>query len=270
MSTKRQTSVIHELARTLNVPVRKINLRDPNVFRREQGDTAGNPENLAFREAVRFECESLSVEVRSNGSYLVLELKAFLDAGTWSINEPDQITLTRKVQLAAADDLGSLFAAGTKLSQKAEEIVHREAFRILLKKLDLGPHESLHFYKNAVTYYARSRSATQFLDHANAVCHFVAETARSRRAELRAVELPELFADLHECAQEWAISDDSERADALGSASAEALKKLIERVAPRLTSINLYLSTHSGEKEAALGSLAETVSEAQLLLNGTK
>lgn len=263
MSTESQT-IISEFAKTLGVPVRKINMRDPNVFQREQGDSAGSAESLAFREAIRFECEALQAEIRGNGRYLVLELKAALDAGAWSINEPDQITLTRRVQ---NPPIGSaLFASGAMLSPKANEIVHLDAFQSLLKELDLGERESLHFYKNAAVYYARSSSAANFLNRTRTICRFVAGITQAQKTASRHVELPESFADLDECAQEWAISDDTERAEALESASAEALRKLVELVSPRLPSINEYLSNHSGEKEAALGSLAETVSEAQILL----
>jgi hypothetical protein len=105
------------------------------------------------------------------------------------------------------------------------------------------------------------------LERTNAVCHFVAGLTGSENTELRKVDLPEPFADLNDCAQEWAISDDTERTEAIEKASVEDLKALVERVAPRLSSINEYLDTHSGEKDAALGTLAETVSEAQIALH---
>ena len=264
MSTKTQATIF-ELAKTLDTPVRKINMRDPNVYHREQGSITGSPESLSFREAVRFECESLKAEIRGNGSYLVLELKATLNAGTWSINEPDQITLTRKVQNTSVGDVGSLFAVGAKLSKEAEQIVHQEAFRSLLKTLDLGSHESLHFYKNAVTYYALSTDAAKFLERTNIICRFVAGiTQRTRTSQT--VDLPQPFAVLNAYAQEWAISDDIEREEAIEGASAEKLRKLVERVDPMMPEINAFLDTHSGEKEAVLASLAETASEAKLVL----
>jgi hypothetical protein len=264
MSTKMK-AIISELAKTLGVPVRKINIRDPNVFHREQGSIAGSTESLSFTEAVRFECESFKAEIRGNGSYLVLELKAALNVGTWSINEPDQITLTRRVQNASADEVGSLFAIGAKLSPEAERILQQEAFRSLLKKLDLGSHESLHFYKNAVAYYALSSDAAKFLERTNIICRFVAEITQRKRAS-QAVDLPKPFSELNDCAQEWAISDDIERGEAIEGASAEKLKKLVERVDPMMSKINAYLDDHSGEKEAVLASLAETASEAKLVL----
>jgi len=259
-----QMGIISELSKTLGVPVRKVNVRDPNIFHREQNDIERTPESVAFREAVRFECEAMKAEIRSNGSYLVLELKADLDAGAWSINEPDQIALTRRIENTSIDI--PIFASGTLLSAKATEIIHQDAFQSLLKELNLGARESLHFYKNAVVYYARSVDAAKFLERTKALCRFIAGITRPQKTGLRHVDLPEPFADLNEYAQEWAISDDTERAEALENASAEVLRNLIERVAPRLPSINEYLNTHSGEKEAALGSLAETVSEAQIAL----
>ena len=264
MSTEMQTTIISELAKMLGVAVRKINMRDPNVFQREQGDRARNAESLAFREAIRFECEALQAEIRGNGRYLVLELKAAPNAGSWSINEPDQITLTRAVENPSVGP--TVFASGAVLSRKAIEIIQLETFQSLLKELDMKAGESLNFYKNAVVYYARSGDASKFLERTNAICHFVAGLTGPEKTELRKVDLPEPFADLNDCAQEWAISDDTERAEALEKASVEDLKALVKRVAPRLSSINEYLDTHSGETDAALGSLAEAVSEAQLAL----
>ncbi len=256
--------IISDLAKMLGVAVRKINMRDPNVFQREQGAPARNAESLAFRDAIRFECEALQAEIRGNGRYLVLELKAAPNAGSWSINEPDQITLTRPVENLSVGP--AVFASGI-LSPKAIDIIQREAFQSLLKQLDMSAGESLNFYKNAVVYYARSGDASRFLERTNAISRFVAALTGPEETELRQVDLPEPFADLNDCAQEWAISDDAERAEALEKASVEDLKGLVERVAPRLRSINEYLNTHSGETDAALGSLAETVSEAQIVLH---
>jgi len=258
-----KTSIITEFAKTLGVPVRKVNVRDPNIFHREQ-ETEKASENVPFREAVRFECGTMKAEIRGNGSYLALELKADLNTGAWSINEPDQIALTRKVQNPPVES--TIFASKAVLSPQATEIIQQVAFQSLLKELDLGPRESLHFYKNAVLYYARSTGAAKFLDRMKALCHFIAGITNPSPSEPRRVELPEPFSDLNEYAQTWALSDDAERAEALESASAEVLKNLIESVAPRLPSINQYLHTHSGDKDAALGSLAETVAEAQIAL----
>jgi hypothetical protein len=193
-----------------------------------------------------------------------LELKAAPNAGSWSINEPDQITLTRAVQNPSVGP--AVFASGI-LSPKAIDIIQQEAFQSLLKQLGMSAGESLNFYKNAVVYYARSVEASRFLERTNIISRFVAGLTGPEKTELRPVALPEPFADLNECAQEWAISDDTERAEALEKASLEDLKSLVERVAPRLPNINKYLETHSGETEAALGSLAETVAEAQIALH---
>ncbi len=259
-----QTTIIPDLAKMLGVTVRKINVRDPNVFQREEDDPARNAESLAFRDAIRFECEALQAEIRGNGRYLVLELKAAPNAGSWSINEPDQITLTRPVKNPSVGP--AVFASGI-LSPKAIDIIQREAFQGLLKQLDMSAGESVNFYKNAIVYYARSGDASKFLERTNAISRFVAGLTGPDKMELRPVVLPEPFADLNDCAQEWAISDDAERAEALEKASVEDLKSLVERVAPRLPSINKYLDTHSGETDAALGSLAETVAEAQIALH---
>jgi hypothetical protein len=254
---------ITELGKALGVPIRRVNVRDPNVFQREQ-ETEKKPENLPFKEAVRFEYGGIKAEIRGNGSYLVSELKTNLDTGVWSINQPDRIVLTHKVQNSPIES--SIFAATAMLSAQATEIIHHVAFQSLLKELDLGPRDSLHFYRNAVVYYARTADAAKFLKRTNALCRLVAGITSPQEKVSRHVDLPEPFADLTEYAQAWAISDDTERAEALENAPTEVLRKLIEHVAPRLSSINEYLDTHSGERAAALGSLAETVSEAQIAI----
>jgi hypothetical protein len=150
MNTEMKENIVSELAQTLGARVRKINFRDPNVFEREHG---GNEEieNLSFREAVRFECERLKAEIKGNRSYLVLEVKADLNAGAWSVNEPDQITLARKRNNVFPLVAGKpLFFAEAGPSSRAREIVVSEAFSRLLEELDLGRCESVHFYGNAL------------------------------------------------------------------------------------------------------------------------
>ena len=265
MSTQAQKNILPELAKLLDVPVRKVNLRDPNVFQREQGSSGGNAEALAFREAVRFECEGLKAEIRGNGLYLVLDIKADLNAGTWSVNAPDQISMTRRVQSPVPiEESWPIFATGAELPPKAREVVLSGAFQKLVVQLKLRDRESLHFYKNAALYYARPVDAAEFLGLTRSICRFVSEIGTAKTAT-RTVELPAPFADRSEYAQ-WAISDDGLRGEAIESASVETLKELVDRVGPRLPSINAHLSTHFGEKEAALGNLAETVAEAQIAL----
>ncbi len=266
MSIGMKKSIIFELSKTLGVSVRAVDIRDPNVFEREQRASKKVAENLSFRYAVRFQCEGLKAEVRSNGLYLVLEVKANLNAGSWSINEPDQIIQTRRWESTSRlVDGMPLFITGAEPTDKAREIMESRALSALLKMLKLSDCESLHFYKNAIVYYSRSADAAEFIKKSQAICSFIAR-ARESKAMMRIVELPEPFSDLNEYGQEWAISDDSEREEAIDKASLETLQRLVEHVAPRLPSINSYLDTHTDEKAAVLGRLAETVAEAQIAL----
>jgi hypothetical protein len=127
---------------------------------------------------------------------------------------------------------GSAVFASRILSPKAIDIIQREAFQSILKQLDMSAGESVNFYKNAVVYYARSGDASKFIERTKAISRFVAGLTGADKMELRPVVLTEPFADLNDCAQEWAISDDTERAEALEKASLEDLKSLVERVAP--------------------------------------
>lgn len=261
-----EKSSITELAKIIGAKVRKINYRDPNVFAREQNLSGLQASDLSFTGAVKFKCGNLKAEIKCNGVYLLLELQADLDVGTWSVNEPDLITNPSKSKATSqASHRWAIYAPGGNLPSKAERIAQSDIFLRTLANLDLSQRESLNFYKNALVYYSRVTSAKVFLDRSRALCHFVEGIASSERAA-SAVILPKLFSDLNDCAQQWAISDDTRREEAIESATSETLERLVARVGPRLPSINAYLDTHSGEEEAALGNLAETVAEAQIAL----
>jgi hypothetical protein len=260
-----RTGIMSEVAGVLGARVRQVNRIDPNVYHREN-NIDSDPETLAFREAVRFQCESMKADISSNGSYLVLELKADLELGVWSVNEPDRIFMTRMTRVSS---IGCpVFAAGAVLSPDAAAIVHQSGFEALLGELDLGARESLHFYRNGVRYYAKLTEVTTFLRRVRFLSRFVAGIANLASQGSRHVDLPEPFSDLADLARAWAISDDEERAEALEGASAEDLKMLVERLAPRLARINEYLDSHISDSAAALGSLAEAACEAQIALRG--
>ncbi len=257
---------IPKLAEMLGAKVRKINFRDPNVFARERNSSRLHAADLLFTEAVKFECGDLKAEIKSNGLYLLLEVKADLDLGTWSVNEPDLITNPSKSEVASQyPDQRPIYAPGGKLPPEAERIAESDVLLRVLTSLNLEQRESLNFYKNALVYYSRLTSANQFLERSRALCHFAGDIASTGRPA-SAVVLPEPFSDLSDCAQQWAISDDTRREEAIESASTETLESLVARVGPRLPSINAYLDTHSGEEGAALSNLAETVAEAQIVL----
>lgn len=261
-----EKSSITELADMLGAKVRKINFRDPNVFARERNSSGLQAGDLSFTEAVKFECGDLKAEIKSNGLYLLLEVQADFDMGTWSVNEPDLITNPSKSKAASQfSDRWPIYTPRGKLSSKAERVAESEVLLSALTSLNLNQRESLNFYKNALVYYSRLTSAKVFLERSRALCHFARDNASTGRAA-SAVVLPEPFSDLNDCAQQWAISDDTKREEAIEGASSEILESLVARVGPRLPSINDYLDTHSGEEGAALSNLAETVAEAQIAL----
>ena len=261
-----EKSSISILAEMLGARVRKINFRDPNVFARERDSSGLQAADLSFTEAVEFECGNLKEEIKSNGLHLLLKVQADFDVGTWSVNEPDLITNPSKSKATSQfSDRWLIYAPGGKLSSNAERIAESDALLRALTSLDLNQRESLNFYKNALVYYSRLTSANLFLERSRVLCHFAEEIASKGRAASTII-LPEPFSDLNDCAQQWAISDDTRREEVIESASSETLESLVARVGPRLPSINAYLDGHSGEEGTALSNLAETVAEAQIAL----
>lgn len=252
------------LAATLDAPVRKINHHDPNVANRLEATV-----DKIFQESIRFHRNGLPTEIRFNGSLAVLESKININAGIWSINYPDRIMVTRQPQTEPMMvGRWPLFVAGP-LSSAADTIWHSQTFRDLLNSLALGKRESLHFYRNAVAFYAEASDVPNFTRRAETLLAFLQRYAPTESRTNRIVQIPAAFQDLKDVAQVWAISDDITRSEKVGSASTEALRTLFRCVMPRLGEINEYLSVHYDEESAALGALAEAASEAKLRLDQT-
>ena len=138
-----------------------------------------------------------------------------------------------------------------------------------IEHLALGHDESLHVYGNGLTVYIHPKSAQRVAD----VVVGVATLAKHLPSTERLTEfgdLPIEFRALVRLIDKWAKSDDQERADRLARASRERLESLVRQVAPHFASINAYLDRFQGgamsDSAAALGTLAECATEAQLLL----
>jgi hypothetical protein len=263
MNLQNQPDGITMLAKTLGASIRNVNHRDPNVFLREGAGSTDSIEPLVLRQCIRFKCSGMKAEIKSNGLYLVLQVKSQIVSGTWSVNVGDQIMLTRR--LPESVQSFPLFALSSGLTFKARDITSQRSFTDLLREIELGPLESLNFYDNALTYYARSRESTQFLQNTRHVCRFASEISQATDKS-QSFDLPAQFHDLRAIAQRWAISDDVEREEALESASPEELRMLVNLVSPRLPSISVHLKAHTGEREVYLDSLAQSAVEAQLAL----
>ena len=78
------------------------------------------------------------------------------------------------------------------------------------------------------------------------------------------MQLPEGFSDLQSLADSFAISDDLKREERLETASPSDLRRLVDRVWPRMTEINAYLDEHDDEPACLLAALAEAACEVQI------
>ncbi len=188
------------LAATLDAPVRKINHHDPNVANRLEATV-----DKIFQESIRFHRNGLPTEIRFNGSLAVLESKININAGIWSINYPDRIMVTRQPQTEPMMvGRWPLFVAGP-LSSAADTIWHSQTFRDLLNSLALGKRESLHFYRNAVAFYAEASDVPNFTRRAETLLAFLQRYAPTESRTNRIVQIPAAFQDLKDVAQVWAI-----------------------------------------------------------------
>jgi len=259
-----QTVFMTALAATFDASVRKINHRDPNVANRLDATV-----DKIFQEAIRFRWKCLPTEIRFNGSLAVLESKIDFNVGVWSINYPDQIMMTKQSQTKPIMvERWPLFVAGF-LSSRANTIWHSQSFRDALNTLALGRSESLHFYRNAVAFYAEASDASTFTQRVETLLTFLERYAPTESESDRTVQIPAAFQDLKDIAQAWVISDDITRSETVENSSTEDLRRLVERVMPRINEINEYLKVHFDEESAALGALAEAASEAKLRLDRT-
>jgi hypothetical protein len=243
-----------ELASSLGSRVRTINLLTRN---------AGT-----FREEVRFVRDGIPTWVESSGSYAAIRAKVELDSGVWSVNEPDTIFFTKRPQ-KDPKSIGKwpLFVHGD-WSHAAEQILRSKSFQELLSQLDLKNGDSLHIYRNGVIFYSKPTAVPTFLDRAAVFLEIVQELCNFAGVKEEAIGLPAAFGDLNDLAQLWAISDDNDRADAIEEASVEALEELVRRVEPRIGRIDIHLGKHDGDRDAALGCLAEAAAEAKIRLSG--
>ena len=255
---------MRELAGLLQSTVRAINHRDPNVF------SDNGKADSAFRESIKFQRNGLESEVRSNGSCFVLQCKVVLDAGVWSVNQKDNIMLTRRTDAGPASAAQwPLFVAGN-VPERGKAIWQSESFRKLLADLKLAPGEGLHFYKNAVAFYARNEPISSFVKRSDFVLSFLYSVSTNGNHGKNRVVMPEQFYDLEDIAQRWAISDDSTRADALDTATKSEREELVRRIMSRIDAINAFLAEHDDGPATSLGALAETASEAKISLDAVK
>ena len=75
------------------------------------------------------------------------------------------------------------------------------------------------------------------------------------------VKLPAEFLDLQDLADLFAISDDLARSRITAIAMSADLRRLVDKVWPRLHAINRYLDQHDDASAHLLGRLAESACE---------
>ena len=149
----------------------------------------------------------------------------------------------------------------------------REAIDVRPVPLDRFRHRLKMKYKGQpMEIYSNNRFIVSSLD-VTIVC--TCTGTRLRIAAKPATEwrdLPNEFRPLVKLMKAWSWGDDQERSDRLAKAPRERLQRMINEVESHFRSINAYLDGFGddaiSESAAALGTLAEAASEAQLILEG--
>jgi hypothetical protein len=260
------------LAKRYRGRVARLNLHDPNVCTstfdwREALDDRPPPLDR-FRYQLKLKHDGQSITVSSNDRFVAVSARGkFGSPVPFSINRPDRVVmrLPRVTKLAALRK----WRVYVETNADVPPVMTRPDVLRAMEQLALGQDESLHVYGNGLTVYIRPKSAQRVADvvvGAATLANHLPSTERLPEFG----DLPMEFRALARLIDKWAESDDQKRADRLARASRDRLESLVRQVAPHFAAINAYLdrfrSRAVSDSAAALGTLAECATEAQLLL----
>jgi hypothetical protein len=260
------------LAKRYRGRVAGLNLHDPNVctsaFDWREALTDRPPPVDRFRYQLKLKHDGQSFTVRSNDRFVAVRARGkFGSPVPFSINRPDRIVmpLPRVTKLAAWKN----WRVYIDTNAGAPPVMKRPDVLRAIENLALGHDESLHVYGNGLTVYIRPKSAQRVADVVAGAATLANHLPSTERLP-EFGDLPIEFRALVGLIDKWAKSDDQERADGLARASRERHESLVRQLAPHFAAINAYLDRFRGgavsDSAAALGTLAECATEAQLLL----
>jgi hypothetical protein len=266
--------LLRALAKRYRVRVTALNLYDPNVCTSgiDWRDALENrpPPLDYFRYQTKLNVAGRSVRIRSNDRFIAVDLRGgFAIDNPFSVNRPDRVMmlLTHPVRRIGAKQWRVFLEPGKGVPAQLDQ----HAMRRPIQSLNLGTDESLHVYRNGLTAYMRPDSIQRVVDAMAAAVTIADELAAVKKPASSSVEdYPKEFRSLVPLVEKWAKSDDEERADLLARVTRSCLEDLVRQVTPYFTAINRYLDSFGDgpmpESATALGTLAESASEAQILL----
>jgi hypothetical protein len=265
-------SVLQQLRKTFKGRLSPIKLFDSNVC--ESTSPPGRPwesipvRGQPFSRQLRFVHRERKVALVENDEYVSGSVYVEIPNRIFSVNVKEALLRhwISAEDFMIGDRSYPVYTQDGKLSQFEESLFRREEFTALIVAADIRDGESLHFSRSDVHFYLKTPTA----EHVQRVIESAIELADKIEVleePLDLTSLPERFHALIPLIRKWAISDDEDRADLLGTASKAALKKMVEEVSPYFEEIGSYLATF-GEKPppeyaCALGTLAECFVEAE-------
>lgn len=229
------------------------------------GDTEPPADRLRFE--VRLSVDDRRFAIRANDRYLAIQVRGDFAAGLFSINRPSTF-MAFYGEMRKCSPIGE-HAVYIYLNDPEPATLQQAAVRDTILALRLGPDESLRVYRNGISAYLRPGLQRPIIDVLKLLGKLADELPADETRPLPLRELPGQFRRLIPLIRKWGISDDADRTERLERASRRQLQALVRGVSPSLVAINAYLDGFTEpipEAAAALGSLAETATEAELIL----
>lgn len=269
-------SILRELAARHKRNLSRIKLLDANVcsWTRvpdrpwESILTAGEP----LTHQLRITAHKHKVRLLGNSAYLTLEVFGAFHADPFSINMPDKNGMaSRQVEThAIGEGKYPAFTSTGTWSSHQDNFVSRSEFSELIRNVQLRDGEMVTVDGGSISLYLlhpKLERLTRLMKLAVVLAQQVEAVPQEQHFE----KLPTQFHPIIPLIRKWAISDDSDRGEALTDSSKEILRALVDEVSPYLDSIDSYLNSFGSkappEEAVALGRLAECTVEARSKLS---
>lgn len=253
------------VAKRLGVRVKKANCYDANVCESEfSQETKWQPKVFSghpFSQELGATYRDRRVHVMGSPDYICCTVYGQLDVELCSINRPNKISFVNKPSLLSVcgDPRWPVFlCGGQQPSEKLQSFLKKPAFHETVQKVIHESSESLHLFEDAITLYAKPKSADDVADAIDTLTSLVGPHV----SETMSVDFTVLPASLHSLIRlikRWAVTDDGERAALLEDATEAELSDLVTTVEPLLEEIDDYIqdSTEGSMPAVYIGALAE-------------
>jgi hypothetical protein len=265
------------IARILGKRTYSLKLIDSQVARssRDWKDSlSGKPTpSDFFSRKLSFKANNFRVTIRVNDEFLVADVTgAFGSSTICSFVNNNVYASSRRLgsnSLCRAFGckvyIGSILNADSTIS-----CLLNPSFQDFVKALQLSKRESLHIGNGYASLYIQRFIQDDVFTLLDILYQLLGLLPSAKETSINYQELPEEFHKLIPWIKRWGICDDNERSDKISKASSNALARLVTVLEPEFSVINTYLDSFQNkpltEQAILLGALAESASEAKLLL----